>query len=519
MWRQSGLSVVVLMILIIVALAPAAAQTAQKVAEQRLDAFSSLERELATLDDKIKAAFDVRRDRDRLTKQRNRLFGQYQRAALKAAEAFTVLAESAGTAEGSETALVRWYLIAKLFRAAGSCNDALPYYRRARDHTMFGDYEIGDRPLQAIVRAAVRRCGEAQVAGLRGTQVTYDGKAAYVLHKFHDRLTDSRPYTNADFEWLGGRVYALDQVNDAVEAMRDLSTTGTVLAKPPFLLVDGPGDYGEQSLRPEKIVPGDEKGRVGAPSRLAFLQNIHTRIVGPISTRLGQIYFNKAQPRYLIPLYLVGGKMNEDGLNGYVRFCLKVHFRSCGLRMGYFLPYDNSVLVWLATGGGTLSHEMTHALMEADFPNAPGWISEGLASLHEQLDSDFRPLDNYRYYYLRFTLDRFHRLIPLEKLLAISRVALNSSEEVKLIAAYSRYLNLYLWEKGVLVQVYKDVRDLPEPTVAAQVTVLKRHLGKSLAAIEGDWKAWFERRKEPQYWASLSRVIRQEVERLDAPPW
>ena len=74
---------------------------------------------------------------------------------------------------------------------------------------------------------------------------------------------------------------------------------------------------------------------------------------------------------------------------------------------------------WLATGGGTLSHELTHALMEADFPNAPGWISEGLASLHEQLGANNQPLDNYRYYYLEFTLEKFRQLIPLKKLLAI----------------------------------------------------------------------------------------------------
>jgi len=38
----------------------------------------------------------------------------------------------------------------------------------------------------------------------------------------------------------------------------------------------------------------------------------------------------------------------------------------------------------IATGGGTLVHEMTHALMAPDFPQAPIWISEGLASLYEQ---------------------------------------------------------------------------------------------------------------------------------------
>ena len=76
-----------------------------------------------------------------------------------------------------------------------------------------------------------------------------------------------------------------------------------------------------------------------------------------------------------------------------------------------------------------------------------------------------------------------------------------------------------LWEKNVLAQVYKDIRALPEPAVAAQVAVLERRLQMSLAEIESDWDAWFRTREEPTYWLSLKPVIRQEVARLNGPPW
>lgn len=53
--------------------------------------------------------------------------------------------------------------------------------------------------------------------------------------------------------------------------------------------------------------------------------------------------------------------------------------------LGYYNPADNLIM---ATGGstgyGTLLHEMIHALIKADFPQAPSWLNEGLASLYER---------------------------------------------------------------------------------------------------------------------------------------
>ena len=38
----------------------------------------------------------------------------------------------------------------------------------------------------------------------------------------------------------------------------------------------------------------------------------------------------------------------------------------------------------IGPGPGTLSHELVHPYMEANFPNVPAWFNEGLASLYEQ---------------------------------------------------------------------------------------------------------------------------------------
>ena len=38
----------------------------------------------------------------------------------------------------------------------------------------------------------------------------------------------------------------------------------------------------------------------------------------------------------------------------------------------------------IATGGGTLVHEIVHPFMRANFPACPAWFSKGQASLYEQ---------------------------------------------------------------------------------------------------------------------------------------
>ena len=50
---------------------------------------------------------------------------------------------------------------------------------------------------------------------------------------------------------------------------------------------------------------------------------------------------------------------------------------------GYYKPQQRTLVMNISTGGGTLVHELTHALIDFDFPLVPDWFNEGLASLHE----------------------------------------------------------------------------------------------------------------------------------------
>src|SRR5687768_3216843 len=51
---------------------------------------------------------------------------------------------------------------------------------------------------------------------------------------------------------------------------------------------------------------------------------------------------------------------------------------------GYYSARHNALIMNIATGGGTLVHEMVHPFMEANVPDCPAWLNEGLGSLFEQ---------------------------------------------------------------------------------------------------------------------------------------
>ena len=71
---------------------------------------------------------------------------------------------------------------------------------------------------------------------------------------------------------------------------------------------------------------------------------------------------------------------------------------------GYYRPSTRMVVINMGAGAGTIVHEMTHALIDFDFPDVPLWFNEGLASLHEEcrlVNRDGQPaiegLMNWRY--------------------------------------------------------------------------------------------------------------------------
>ena len=129
---------------------------------------------------------------------------------------------------------------------------------------------------------------------------------------------------------------------------------------------------------------------------------------------------------------------------------------------GYYKPGLRTLVMNIGTGGGTLVHELTHALVDFDFPEIPDWFNEGLASLHEQCrfrEDEHGPtiegLENWRLPGLQKAI-RAGQLGSIESLLATDEFR---GRQEGLNYAQARYFCLYLERRGLLDDFYRLFRD------------------------------------------------------------
>ena len=123
---------------------------------------------------------------------------------------------------------------------------------------------------------------------------------------------------------------------------------------------------------------------------------------------------------------------------------------------GYYSPTDRALVMNIATGGGTLVHEIVHPFMAANFPACPTWFNEGLASLYEQSgdqDGEIVGYPNWR-------LPILQRAIRADTLPSFRDLCGTSTREFYrrdrgTNYAQARYLCYYLQEHGLLSEYYR----------------------------------------------------------------
>ncbi len=155
---------------------------------------------------------------------------------------------------------------------------------------------------------------------------------------------------------------------------------------------------------------------------------------------------------------------------------------------GYYRPRDRTLVMNIATGTGTLVHELTHALIAYDFPAAPLWFNEGLASLHEQCSVQperIVGLVNWRLPALQKAI-RDKTLRPLREL--ITRDDFYGRQR-GLNYAQARYFVMYMQERGLLENFYKHFRENHTGKDAA-VKTIEHVFDTDLEKIESDYLKW-----------------------------
>ena len=155
---------------------------------------------------------------------------------------------------------------------------------------------------------------------------------------------------------------------------------------------------------------------------------------------------------------------------------------------GYYSTADDALVMNIGPGAGTLSHELVHPYMEANFPDGPSWFNEGLASLYEQP----RERDGHMWGTTNWRLPGLQQMIKEKRLPSLNALMSTTRDgfyDAPYDAyAYARFLCQYLQDHGKLREFYaRFVADTKDRT---GVAALEAVLGKDLATFQPEFEKW-----------------------------
>ena len=243
-------------------------------------------------------------------------------------------------------------------------------------------------------------------------------------------------------------------------------------------------------IRPPYVIAGDMSEEV--------LDRMYRDVIRPTERALSVSFFDVVPSE---PITIIAFA-DESRFREFAR---RVDRRQPDSYYGYYLRPQRRVVVNVSTGGGTLAHELTHALAHFDFPNMPEWFDEGLASLFEQSEfsDNGRRLtgsDNWRVHHVLRALHDNHLRTASE--LAHSGLR---TEHQAIDYAQARYLCLYLQDQQLLEPYYRKLRAQSEidptgwNTLAALLDV-----GKP-ADVDADFRRWIVKYHKTQRQKTVSR--------------
>lgn len=282
--------------------------------------------------------------------------------------------------------------------------------------------------------------------------------------------------------------------------MNHVVRTAEPVESPELAALDGDADEGESpgladrcrlaaerlsdQLGPECRVVVRPPFVVGGDLEAGDLERWYRRTISPAAQALATSYFSAAPSEPVcVLLFADEGSYSRHARGLYGDEGVSVY--------GYYKPRLRTLVINISTGGGTLVHELTHALMDFDFPAVPDWFNEGLASLHEQCrfrddGSGIDGLENWRLPILQEAIDR-ERLRSLESLIADDDFR---QGDVGLNYAQARYFCLYLQRHGLLETYFHRFRANQADDPLGIATVSEVLPDKSWHEIDDDFRRW-----------------------------
>ncbi len=166
--------------------------------------------------------------------------------------------------------------------------------------------------------------------------------------------------------------------------------------------------------------------------------------------RLKQDFFSK-DPESILDIWLF-----KDAAS-YERHTWQLFNEHPSTPYGYYSSKHKALIMNIATGGGTLVHEIVHPFVEANFPACPPWLNEGLGSLYEQCGEE----NGHIHGFVNWRLPGLQQAIKAKKVSSFKKLTSMDVDEFYndnsgVNYSQSRYLCYYLQQKGLLVKFYQQ---------------------------------------------------------------
>ncbi len=324
--------------------------------------------------------------------------------------------------------------------------DTTEHFRLVIGYDARTDEVIYQEP--AVNDGAVRRMSRARLLKLWPLKYAKDRWTVVRLRLAPGQIRDVRPakgFTSADFAQHVMRLKT-----------KLPSEAFTVVVQPPFVVV------------------GDEAADV---VRRRSQQTVKWAV-----DHLKQTYFER-DPEHILDIWLFKDKASYD------QNTRRVFNDRPTTPFGYYSATNRALVMNIATGGGTLVHEIVHPFMASNFPACPSWFNEGLASLYEQSgerDGRICGFTNWR-------LPGLQKAIGADKVPSFATLCATSTrefynEDPGTNYSQARYLCYYLQEKKLLAKYYHEFRKSADQDPTGYET-LKRVLGeRDLDAFKKRWE-------------------------------
>src|SRR2546423_2265297 len=227
-------------------------------------------------------------------------------------------------------------------------------------------------------------------------------------------------------------------------------------------------------IQPPFVVIGDE------PAAVVKAHSVNT--VKWAVDRLKQDYFAK-DPKEILDIWLF-----KDAAS-YERNALALFGEKPTTPYGYYSSAHKALIMNISTGGGTLVHEIVHPFVEANFPDCPPWLNEGLGSLYEQsgeVNGHIHGYTNWRLPGLQAAI-KAGKVPSFKDLMSLSSRAFYNDDKGTNYGQ-SRYLCYYLQQRGLLVKYYRQFHAGQKNDPTGHKTLQRGLRTRDMTAFKQQWE-------------------------------